>query len=414
MSISNKKINILKVFIIFIVIFQLFTPLTIGRGIKNNLEVKESKISAADYDWFYFVTTYENGAKSFKKVLFPFTTNTPNAEEQCKDSRKESAKLDIGQQKLEKEGDRTTDSFCGKVLTGKQITGDPSITPNTITPTEKQTDTKYTLLAPLPGIPDFESDPDKNPCAFGKYMNIMIKIILGIAAVLAMIMIIKGGFEYMASSLPSGKESGKGTITQAILGLLIALGAYLILFTINPNLLNFCLDEQLPKVSITIMDEEETYESTKYVEIDMAIPTGPINNCNEGIKEFKVGSKQFYMCGSISNNVKNLISDTLTKNSILLGGKGYRSTETQIALRKANCNGNTTDREAFCKPLTALPGTSRHEAGLAFDFTCDGYFINVDKNPSTKKCFDWLKANAKNYGLSSLLSEDWHWSTDGR
>jgi hypothetical protein len=108
------------------------------------------------------------------------------------------------------------------------------------------TDTKYQLLEPLPDgnggeFKNFESkqSPD-NPCAFGNYLNIMIKFIIGIAAVLAMIMIIKGGFEYMASSLPSEKESGKGTITNAIFGLLLALGAWIILFTINPDLLNFC------------------------------------------------------------------------------------------------------------------------------------------------------------------------------
>ncbi|MEI7809986.1 MAG: pilin [bacterium] len=119
------------------------------------------------------------------------------------------------------------------------------------------TNTNYTLLAPLPDgnggqLTNFESDPTKNPCAFGKYMNTLIKIVLGISAVLAMIMIIKGGFEYMGSSLPSGKESGKGTIMEAILGLIIALSAYLILYTINPDLLNFCIDKSLPNVNITI------------------------------------------------------------------------------------------------------------------------------------------------------------------
>jgi hypothetical protein len=59
----------------------------------------------------------------------------------------------------------------------------------------------------------------------------------------------------MGSSLPSGKESGRGTITNAILGLILALGAYLIIFTINPNLLNFCLDQQLPTVDILINGE---------------------------------------------------------------------------------------------------------------------------------------------------------------
>ncbi len=65
----------------------------------------------------------------------------------------------------------------------------------------------------------------------------MIKVLIGIAAVLAMIMIVAGGIQYMTSGLVSSKEAGKHRITNAIIGLLIALGAYIILFTINPNLL---------------------------------------------------------------------------------------------------------------------------------------------------------------------------------
>lgn len=149
-------------------------------------------------------------------------------------------------------GEATSDKNF--VITSRD--GEPGSQPPA-TPATPATETNYKLLAPLPGLINFESDPGINPCPFGKYMNIMIKLIIGIASVLAVIMIMKGGFEYMTSSLPSGKESGRGTITQAILGLLIALGAYLLLYTINPNLLNFCLDQQLPNVEIKISPEQE-------------------------------------------------------------------------------------------------------------------------------------------------------------
>ena len=123
------------------------------------------------------------------------------------------------------------------------------------------TDTTYTPLAPLPGLPGtpFDTLPsDTNPCPFGNYLNIMIKLIIGMAAVLAMVMITMGGVEYMSSELVSGKEAGKETIRNAIFGLLIALGAYLILNTINPQLLSACLDN-LPPAEITI---EESHESS--------------------------------------------------------------------------------------------------------------------------------------------------------
>ncbi len=50
-----------------------------------------------------------------------------------------------------------------------------------------------------------------------------------------------------------------------------------------------------------------------------------------------------------------------------------------------------------------------HERGLAIDFTCNGSIIGSRSGP----CYNWLKANAANYGLYNLPSEAWHWSTNG-
>ena len=152
----------------------------------------------------------------------------------------------------------------------------------TTPPLKQSTDTTYTPLAPLPGLetpgcvsidgkPCIQTDPGckfdekgnvipgscTNSCPFGNYLNIIIKLILGIAAVLAMVMITMGGIEYMTSDLVSSKEAGKETIKNAILGLLIALGAYLILNTINPQLLSACLDK-LPEAKITILPFDDT------------------------------------------------------------------------------------------------------------------------------------------------------------
>ncbi len=132
------------------------------------------------------------------------------------------------------------------------------------TPDKKiNTDTTYTLLAPLPGfgidangktIP-FETDPKKNPCAFGNYMNILIKLLIGFASVLAVIMIVIGGLEYMTSELMNTKEQGRERISNAILGLVIALGSWALLNTLNPKLLDVCLDK-LPEAKITIQNEQ--------------------------------------------------------------------------------------------------------------------------------------------------------------
>jgi len=75
----------------------------------------------------------------------------------------------------------------------------------------------------------------------------MIKIFIGICAVLSVVMIVVGGLEYMTSELIASKEEGKKRIEEALLGLIIALGAYALLFTINPDLLNS--DVNIPQVT---------------------------------------------------------------------------------------------------------------------------------------------------------------------
>ncbi len=96
--------------------------------------------------------------------------------------------------------------------------------------------TKYTLLEPLDKITEFDSAGN---CPLGDYIDTIISLLLGVVAVLAMLMIVMGGIEYMTGG-PSGKQSGKDKIQSAFLGLLLGLGAWIILNTINPKLLDLC------------------------------------------------------------------------------------------------------------------------------------------------------------------------------
>jgi len=142
----------------------------------------------------------------------------------------------------------------------------PTVTPE---PGIGNTDTNYKLLAPLPDgsggtLSEFESDPQKNPCPLGKYLNIIIKLFFGIAGVLAVVMIVWGGVQYMTTELVSSKEEGKKSIRNAIFGLVLALSAYLILNTINPELLNACLNNVTPVEYVVSEDTPQTPIDNKY------------------------------------------------------------------------------------------------------------------------------------------------------
>ena len=143
-----------------------------------------------------------------------------------------------------------------KVLTGKSKAKDDNTT--------------YTLLAPFgERLKVFNV---KSECAFTDYMNIIFDLFIGICAVLAFLMLVIGGIQYMGSELISSKEAAKSQVTNALLGLLVAFSAWMILNTINPKLLDFCLSKNLPTVKFTISedigDEATTYDGKNIVQYE--------------------------------------------------------------------------------------------------------------------------------------------------
>ena len=92
----------------------------------------------------------------------------------------------------------------------------------------------YCLLAPIPGFGDAVDTTQ----GVGNYLNAMIKIIIGFMSVLAVVMLVVGGIQYMVSNIAGEKASAKSRMTNAIFGLILALSSYLILNTLNPNLVN--------------------------------------------------------------------------------------------------------------------------------------------------------------------------------
>lgn len=93
----------------------------------------------------------------------------------------------------------------------------------------------YKLLEPLPGLADSDN------VTLSSYLSWLFPFALTVTAVLAVIMIVIGGLQLAGGGSESLKTSGKKRIESAIYGLLLAVSAYLILNTINPNLVNMSL-----------------------------------------------------------------------------------------------------------------------------------------------------------------------------
>lgn len=92
----------------------------------------------------------------------------------------------------------------------------------------------YYPLSPLPGL-------NTQSTNLTDYLTSVFTVTISVAAMLAVIMIVFGGFQYLTREASADKDEGRKRITQALLGLLLLLGSYLILKVIDPNILKLDL-----------------------------------------------------------------------------------------------------------------------------------------------------------------------------
>jgi peptidoglycan hydrolase CwlO-like protein len=164
-----------------------------------------------------------------------------------------------------------------------------------------------------------------------------------------------------------------------------------------------------------LLDEEEALESIGVEPADPDGPTGPITITVEGglaMVSCPQGLGSIDVAGVIARDLQGLLN-LAAEQGLALCGNGWRDPAEQIALRRAHCGSSNyaiyQAPASSCSPPTAKPGSSRHEQGLAIDFTCGSYGTVGWGDP----CHDFLRANASDFGLQPLSSEPWHWSPDG-
>lgn len=121
----------------------------------------------------------------------------------------------------------------------------------------------YVPLVGIPGVPDVNTD-------FNSYINALYGLSISIAALLAVIKIVIAGVKWMMTDIVTSKGAAKEDIKGALLGLLVILGAVLILETINPNLksVSFNFDPVAIRTNTPTVTEETL--DTKQVKIESA------------------------------------------------------------------------------------------------------------------------------------------------
>lgn len=114
--------------------------------------------------------------------------------------------------------------------------GQPGVPVNSTTGTQGTSvanNLEYSPLEPIPGQAGVPSD-------FCGLLNLLFKVLIYLGGMLAVLFLVLGGITYMVSEVVDKRSVARERIKAALIGLLILLGTYLILYTINPNLVNAC------------------------------------------------------------------------------------------------------------------------------------------------------------------------------
>lgn len=131
-------------------------------------------------------------------------------------------------------------------IAGAAVSADPAFAQ------ECGPDENYCLLSPLPELGYEDGDRTRvssNEDSLGQYIDQIYKYGVGIAIVLAIVMLVVGGIEYMTSASTDGKASGRGRVTAALIGLVLALGSFVLLALVGGDEavdLDFDRDVTLP------------------------------------------------------------------------------------------------------------------------------------------------------------------------
>jgi hypothetical protein len=157
---------------------------------------------------------------------------------------------------------------------------------------------QFVPLAPIPGLTD--QQPQSNMAVF---LNNLYKILIGVAAAAAVVMIIWGGLEYATTDNISSKSEGKAKIQQAILGLILVLLPVLVFSIINPSILNLSVNWQ----TIALPSGTGSNNSS---DGNASAPAAPATGCNTGANGPYL---QTAVCATSADATNHSCSNNLTQ-----------------------------------------------------------------------------------------------------
>lgn len=264
----------------------------------------------------------------------------------------------------------------------------------------------------------------------GQYIAGIYKWAVGIAALIAVVFVIMGGFIYMtAGGNAQRAQEGKDRITSALFGLLLLLGSYALLYIINPDLVNF------KSLKIKVIERIEVdSEITSDYDTEGAQTYSPTEVKNlvyipdHSALIFTGCPKEKRFCTQQCVNALLKAADKIQQSGYhILLRSCYRSVEEQVKLK-----GNPMGCQ--CKNYNPVDCSNcPHVSGYAIDITCKEEPVSWEEmkaagkackgkaeckgsdkmTRSGYKCQNILAQAMREAGMCKLYFEDWHFQPKG-
>ena len=188
------------------------------------------------------------------------------------------------------------------------------------------------------------------------FLALTYKFLVGIAGIAAVIMMMVGGYYWLfAGGNASKVGEAKSMISGAVLGLTLALGSYMVMNLINPDLVNWKFNPNITPPAIP------------KVGVATHICSGPEKAAAEKYLEGKQNKTPF-VCGSVYYKNFKVYEDCLKLNP---KDSAIKCREQIASAYQNGC------MEVYCKPSPTLS---------TYDFTCAISFDEEDGNLTSGQC----------------------------
>jgi hypothetical protein len=215
----------------------------------------------------------------------------------------------------------------------------------------------YRLLAPIPGMtmlldPELcKLEQQKDPgqiCDINAFLNFLLQLAIGAAAVVLVVRIIISGYGYMLTDVPYIKVKLKGQFIEAMIGLVVALSSYLILNTVNPKLVSNNI-----KIGVASFEVEEIlaissagYDSNSVKNLSLEeikkIKTQYGKNWEGSIKGIYIPARDLAV-PNISNGIKTLMTAQASYEGFIIPGENSQYPNGSKSFRSNNPGNLGTD-----------------------------------------------------------------------